>query len=280
MNLAVEENELFYKLRLALLAYANQHLQIIPQAIPAEQIGKQPAAQIVKLRDALHAQPDLLERFVAENPEQFSEQELAIVASWRHHVRGDFYIMRYLKPYTVFMSAKEPSHLYGVLGLYEPLEVVTGGNPLPLLVQATLLPFRDRIIYDGLLNVHRIIFGKGIRTSLIEEYNRLKEREGIIEQLVGPSGEPQIRTSLDRRAPHKPAPDWRPAIDGIVAQMEKMRQTDTKLQGAAFGLLRAAASLAQATLQEKDAETEAARRLRSVRTAMSKLEKLLNEEEW
>jgi len=70
-------------------------------------------------------------------------------------------------------------------------------------------------------------------------------------------------------------------VDGIVAQTEKMRQSDTKLQGAAFGLLRAAASLAQATLQEQDAEAEAeaARRLRSVRTAMTRLEKLLYEEE-
>ncbi|MBM4465939.1 MAG: hypothetical protein FJ014_10380 [Chloroflexi bacterium] len=43
---------------------------------------------------------------------------------------------------------------------------------------------------------------------------------------------------------------------------------------------RAAASLAQATLQEKAAEAEAARRLRSVRTALTKLEKLLYEEKY
>ena len=27
-----------------------------------------------------------------------------------------------------------------------------GGTPLPTMVKATLLPFRDRIIYDGLVN--------------------------------------------------------------------------------------------------------------------------------
>ncbi|MGA9347191.1 MAG: hypothetical protein WBW48_00100 [Anaerolineae bacterium] len=280
MNLSTEDTQLFYKLRWALLAYANRHLKVIPQATAAEEISKQPVEQIAKLRDALYAKPNLLERFVAENPERFSPQELIIVASWRHRVSGDFYIMRHLKPYTVFMSGKGPTHLYGVLGLCDPLEVVTGGAPLPILAQATLLPFRDRIVYDGILNFYRITFGRGIRTSLTEEYNRLKEREGIIEQLAGPTGEAQMRTSLDRKAPRKPAPDWRPAVDEIVAQTEKMRQTDTKLQGAAFGLLRAAASLAQATLQEKDAEAEATRRLRSVRTALTKLEKLLYEEEY
>ena len=65
-----------------------------------------------------------------------------------------------------------------------------------------------------------------------------------------------------------------------MAQTEKMRQTDTKLQGAALGLLRASASLAQATFQEQDADNEAARRLKSMRSAMTKLEKLLHVEDW
>ena len=280
-NLSAEETRLFYKLRFALLAYANRHLNIIPHVTAAEQISQQLVEQVARLRDALLAHPEMLERFVAENPEQLPEQELAIVASWRHHLTGDFYIMRYLKSYTVFMNAKGESHLYGVLGLIDPLEVVLGGAPLPVMVTATLLPFGNRIIYDGILMPYRVAFGGSIRASLSREYGRLKEREGIIEQLVGPSGKPQIRTSLERRTPSRPAPDWRSVVDGIVAQTEKMRQSDTKLQGAAFGLLRAAASLAQATLQEQDAEAEAeaARRLRSVRTAMTRLEKLLYEEE-
>ncbi len=277
MNLSPEDTQLFYKLHWSLLAYANQHLKIMPPIASFEEIGQPPIEQVAQLRNALHDNFDLLEQFVAENPPGFSPQELTIVASWRHCVRGDFYILRYLKPYAVFLSGQEPTHLYGVLGLVDPLEVVLHGAPLPLLVQATLLPFRDGIIYDGIMNFYSIFFGGGIRGNLNETYSRLKEREGIIEQLVGPSGEPQIRTSLARKALAKPAPDWRPALDEIVAQVEKMRQTDTKLQGAAFGLLRAAASLAQATLHDKDAEEAAARHLRPVRTALTRLERLLDE---
>lgn len=279
MNLSAEEAQLFYNLYFALLSYVNRHLGIIPKVNTPEQIGRQPVEQAAEVRDALLAHPDLLERFVAENPHGFSEGELAIVASWRHHVTGDFYIMRHLKPYSVFMSAREEPHLYGVLGLIDPLEAVIGGAPLPVMVKATLLPFGNRIIYDGMMALYRIVFGKGIRTDLNRGYKRLKDREGIIEQLVGPSGELQIRTSLDRKAPRKPAPDWRPVVEGIVAQAEKMRQTDTPLQAAAFSLLRAAASLAQATLREQDAEAQAVRRLRSVRTALTKLENILEEEQ-
>jgi hypothetical protein len=278
MNLSTEDTHLFYTLHWSLLAYANQHLKIMPPVASFEEVGQRPIEQVAQLRNALHDNLDLLEQFVAENPAGFSPQELAIVASWHHLVKGDFYILRFLKPYTVFLSSgEEPTHLYGVLGLFDPIEKVAQGAPLPVLVKATLLPFRDCIIYDGIMNVYPVLFGGGIRRDLNETYNRLKEREGIIEQLVGPTGEPQICTSLSRKALARPAPDWRPTIDEIVAQVAKMRQTDTRLQGAAFGLLRAAASLAQATLSAGDAEAEAARHLRPVRTALTKLERFLDE---
>lgn len=280
MNLSTPNIELFYKLHGSLLVFANRELKILPEGIAPEQVRKQPIQQVAKLRDTCYDKPKILERYLAANPDQLPAEDWAIVAGWRQRITGEFYIVRYLKTYAVFMTMKEPEHLYGVLGLIDPLEVVTGGAPLPTMVKATLLPFRDRIIYDGLLNPYRIFFGPGIRSSVNETYSRLKEREGIIEGLIGPDGQPQLRTSLARKAPAKPAPDWQPVVDGIVAQTEKMRQTDTKLQGAAFGLLRAAAGLAQASLQEQGAEDEAARRMKPVRSAMTKLEKLLYEENW
>jgi len=275
MNLSTEDTHLFYRLHGSLLAYANRRLQVLPQGISAEETRQQPMEQVARLRQALHDTPDLLEQFLLANPAGLLPEELAIVAGWRHRVSGDFYIMRYLKSYTVFMSSRE-THLYGVLGLYDPLETVTHGAPLPLMVQATLLPFRDRIIYDGMLSFYSLLFGPGIRRSLNEEYNRLKEREGIVEQLVGPDGRPAVRTSLSRRAPRKPAPDWRPALAQIVAGAEKIRQTDTRLQGAAVSLLRAAASLSQAAFQDQGAEAAAAGQLPAVRRALTRLEKMLH----
>lgn len=280
MNLPPADIDLFYKLHGSLLAFANRELKILPKGIAPEQVRQQPIQQVANLRDACYAKPAILDAYLAANPDRLPADELAIVASWQHRITGEFYIVRYLKTYAVFMTMKEPTRLYGVLGLLDPLDVVLGGAPLPIMVKATLFPFRDRIIYDSLLNPYRILFGPGIRAGINETYGRLKERAGIIEGLIGPDGQPQLRTSLARKAPTRPAPDWRPAVDGIVAQTEKMRQADTKLQGAALGLLRAAASLAQATLQEQGAEGEAARRMKPVRTAVTKLEKLLYEENW
>ncbi len=280
MNLPPADIDLFYKLHGSLLAFANRQLKILPAGVAADQVRKQPIQQVARLRDACYDKPAILDEYEAANPDQLPADELAIVAGWRHRITGEFYIVRYLKTYTVFMSGKEPPHLYGVLGLIDPLEAVMGGAPPPTMVKATLLPFRDCIIYDGLINPYRIFFGPGIRGSVNQTYSRLKEREGIIESLLGPDGQPQIRTSLARKAPGKPIPDWRPAVDAIASQAEKLRQTETRLQGAAFGLLRAAVGLAQASLQEQGAEDEATKRLKAVRTAVTKIEKLLYEDSW
>ncbi len=278
MNLSPKEAQLFYKLHHSFLAYVNRRFEMVPDFTDLEDATLLLAEEKVQLRDAFDEHPQVLEDFLAENPDGFSPDELAIVASWRHRVTGEFYIVRYLKKYTVFLGAK-PERLYGVLSLVDPLETIFAGRPLPIYVKGMLLPFQGRITYDGLLSVYSIYFGGGIRSSMKHTYNRLKRQEGIVEQLVGLNGEPQIRTSLDRRKPRKPAPDYRPAVDEIVAQAEKMRRADTPRQSAALSLLRAAAQTAQATLHQPKDTDEHLSRLRSVRRALTRLENVIYEEE-
>jgi hypothetical protein len=278
MLLTPEEVELCYELHWGLLAYTNRRLEIIPDATAPDEMFLLSTPEKMEIRQALYKDPDLLKEFVIENPNDLSPDELAIVASWQHRVSGNFYIVRYLKRYAVFLSATEPQHLYGVLGLTETFDEIFVERPLPIYVKAVLLPFKDKITYDGLMNTYNVFFGGGIRSNLKHTYNRLKKREGIIEQLVGPDGEPQIQTSLDRRTPRKPPPDWRPVVDEIVVQAEKVRRTATPVQGSAASLLRAAAKMAQATLHQPDTTEDHLKQLSSVRRALTKLENLLYEE--
>ncbi len=276
MNLAIEDARLFFKLFFALLAYANRQLKVLPNVNTPDDIPKAGSQKVVTIRDALYAHPELLDQFVAENPEGFTPEELSIVASWKYRVSGDFYLMRCLEKYAVLMSADKPVHLYGVLGLYDPIAVLVRDQALPVLLRTTLLPFKGKIICDGLVSTYSITFGKGIRTDLDATYKRLKQKEGIIEQLVGPEGQPHKSTSLRPRM-GKPAPDWKPAIDEIVAQVDKMRRADTPEQSAALGLLRAAVHLTQASFAQSN-EVEA--NLKNVRRALSRLENVLFEEDY
>ena len=133
---------------------------------------------------------DLIDAFASENPFKLPEDELEIVRSWKDLVAGEFYVYRCLKKYTVFLTAREPVVAYGVLSLMDPFEDLIGPR-LPHLCKTVLLPFKGRIVYDGLLAGYNITFGGGIRRRLKESYNDAKERQGIITSLPPPAEMPR-----------------------------------------------------------------------------------------
>ena len=201
MLLPLHELELFFRLHRTLMFFVNQRLQVIPNKIntPEEFSVLSPEVRI-KVRDALNANLELIESFVAENPAHLTEDELDIVGAWRHLVMGRFYIFRDLKKYTVFLSTTSPVIAYGVLALSQPFEDMTGPT-LPVLVQTVLLPFKNTIVYDGLMSSYNISFGPGIRRSLNQDFKEAKERHGIITSL------PMSATPLPLKVPKaKPLP--------------------------------------------------------------------------
>jgi len=201
MLLPPHELELFFKLHRALMFFVNQRLTVIPDTLasPEEFAALSPGVRL-KVRDALNANLALIESFADENPAHCSEDELDIVRSWRHLVTGKFYVFRELKKYTVFLSTGTPPVAYGVLALSQPFEDLIGPY-LPVLTQTVLLPFKNMIVYDGLMSSYNISFGPGIRRNLDEDFKTAKARHGIVTSL------PMSATPMPALAPKaKPAP--------------------------------------------------------------------------
>jgi hypothetical protein len=183
MQLPPEQTARFYRIWLALLRYVNEQLHLVSAFPVSEERGVLlPLSDELQLRNALWADDTLRERFISSNPAGLSSTDLAVVTSWRYRLAGSFYIVRTLKKYTVFLSEDTPPRAYGVLGLSSPIEELAR-DPLPVLAQTVLLPFEDKIIYDGLLQWYAVVFGPGIRARLNTEYRNAQEREGIITTL-------------------------------------------------------------------------------------------------
>jgi hypothetical protein len=193
MQLPPEQTGRFYRIWLALLRYVNEQLHLVP-GFPGseEKNGLLPLSDEMRLRNALWADDGLRERFITTNSAGLSSADLAMVASWKYRRAGSFYLVRALKKYTVFLSEDVPPRAYGVLGLSTPIEELAR-RPLPVFAQAVLLPFEDKIIYDGLLQWYAVVFGPGIRARLNAEYRNAQEREGVITTL-GPA-----RAAADRQ---------------------------------------------------------------------------------
>jgi len=133
----------------------------------------------------------LIDSFIKDNHNDLSAPDREIVYSWKNFVSGRFYIVRHLKNYTIFLDENEPPKAYGVLGIITPLEDMIGPN-LPRMVKATLLPFENRIIYDGTIFPYNILFGSGTRRSINDSYSQAKNSLGIITSLPFSSEKTEI----------------------------------------------------------------------------------------
>jgi len=124
--------------------FVSRQRQLLPEARSLEEYTTLPSERKIIVRDALWENPDLIDAYVEKNPEGLRAEDLSIICKWKGFISGRFTIFRYLKDYTIFMGN---SRVYGVLGLYDPLEEVFSSRPMPLLVDAVLLPFKGKRVY-------------------------------------------------------------------------------------------------------------------------------------
>ncbi len=137
---------------------------------------------IMEAREYLYTTPGIFDWFIEANPFQYSREELEIIRSWNHFVKGEFWVSRHLKKNTIFLSVEDNPVAYGIIGIVDELKDMMGSRT-PLLVEAVLLPFKDNIIHDGLIFMRNIYFGGGIQKSVNSSYMMAKAKYGIITSL-------------------------------------------------------------------------------------------------
>jgi hypothetical protein len=183
MILPEEDAKQFYKLYNSLLFKLNEKFEIFKDLKSPSDLLSSDLNDLMKLKEKLYASPELIDSFVKENPMNLSPDELEIVSSWKDFVKARFYVVRHLKDYTVFLDPQATPKAYGVIGIAFPLEEILGSY-LPRMVEATLLPFRDKIVYDGTIMPFNLFFGSGIRRSINDSYMQAKASFGIITSLL------------------------------------------------------------------------------------------------
>lgn len=242
MNIPESESNLFLKLWLELLLFTNKEVGLFADCQTIEELKELALNDRVGLRAAFLARPELIDRFVEKNPAGFDEDELSIVRSWRHFVAGDFIIERYLAKHAIFIQGAK---VYKVLALSDPFDLFVAKEELPAYVTTVLLPFKGQIVYDGLMGLHKIRFGGGVRARLREQYSDIKRRGQIVETL-----EPgYVDTAKRPVAVRNPAPvrDWRPELAALLEQAQKLKaeRGAPELQREMFRLIKSTIEMAQ-----------------------------------
>lgn len=182
MVLQPHECEQFYRIWWSLLNYVNNEKQLISDfstQVANNNINFNDAAVI---RNVLWSSDSLLQNFIDKNPDNLSDIDLELTVSWEKRVVEKFIITRHLKKYSLFLHDSDNPTVYGVIGILSPISEIISFQA-PIMVNAVLLPFGDRIIFDSLLNSYNVRFGGGIRKGFNNQIRRAEELKGIITNL-------------------------------------------------------------------------------------------------
>jgi hypothetical protein len=245
MNLSKKDADLYFEMMWSLQFYVNQKLGILPIIKTLGQYKNLPTPEKLKVRDALYDHIQLIDPYLEDNPQEFPDAGLEIVESWKKFVHGDFFIERILKKYTIFIEGEK---VYAVLGLHDSFEDILYRPSLPYYVQAVLLPFRDHIIYDGLLQGYNVMFGSGVKFDLKEIYMTAKQNNRIIQSL-----NPKRQAEIEARKV-KPTKDWRPTLEDISKQVKQLRSSSgaPAIHSPAFSLAKASIEFAKKAVENPE----------------------------
>ena len=167
---------LFYELWIPLLDYVNQTYHV------NSNLGKMEKAEGLDIREV-----QVVSKFLWDHPETIDEylifaellpEHRKIVESWKCFVSGEFILERHLKRGSVFISLKD-NQTYMVNGIYSTWEEIFPNTSLPILLRATLIPFKDKIIYDSIVTCSNVIIGRGYADSFKNIYLTAKQSKSI-----------------------------------------------------------------------------------------------------
>ncbi|MDD4188057.1 MAG: SEC-C metal-binding domain-containing protein [Bacilli bacterium] len=172
--LSYDDAILFYKLFVLLCDFTNKKYNIVKEAKKPEDFyyknGNVIADYTVKIREKMWEDKNIIKEFLVST--SLTEEESVIVKSWEKRITGNFVIYKYEKGLAYIM---DDNNIYAVAGISNPISEKFPAHLLPVLLKITLLPFKNKIIYDSFLETMNITMGAGMVKMHDKIYDELKD---------------------------------------------------------------------------------------------------------
>ena len=89
-------------------------------------------------------------------------------------------IFKCLTNYAIFIDTKDNT-FYAVKALGDSFD--TYFDNFPVNISTTLIPFKDKIIYDGFIQSSRVYYGRSMTETMNEDYKKAKRNKEILTSL-------------------------------------------------------------------------------------------------
>ena len=161
--------KLFYKLYFALLDYTNKKYKVCPEydIKKYQGIDHNKTYQICqKLWENIN---HIIDDFCKENPYRFNKDERNLIKEFKNGIRSRFILFKFEKEYTPLMTDEKT---YMIKGLTDNIDNIIPYESLPVMIETSIVPFKEYLIYDGLFGTMPIDFGPGFINMASNQYDK------------------------------------------------------------------------------------------------------------
>ena len=181
MRLSDNDGKRFYDLWLPLLDYVNEKRGVNSNLRDIRMSDYLDPNEVKEVSEVLWSDAGIIDEYL-ETSGDIDDKDRELVQSWKRCISGRFILERILKKGAILISC-EDKRVYQVSGIISTWDEMFGYARLPLMIQATLIPFGEVIISDGLIQTYNVLIGRNMANVLKEAYMAAKKSGLIYHQL-------------------------------------------------------------------------------------------------
>lgn len=183
MILTNNDAKYFYDLWIPLLDYINKKYKILPELYGMKSPTGLPIQKIAIIANKLWEDTSLIDEYISSS-NSLNQKDKVQIMLWKDYSLHDKFIVdRHLKDGSIFISL-QTEKVYLVKGIYSSIREMLVGLPMPQVVMATLIPFKDVIIHDGIVMPYGVTLGKNMSDQSKEIYISAKSNNEIIRSVT------------------------------------------------------------------------------------------------
>lgn len=165
--LSKQDAKLFYKIYFGLLEFTNNKYKIKSNLKIYNRLGVNPYELKEIIEKFWDNKDAIVLEFCMSNPYKFNKEELHITNEFKKGFRDLVIIAKFEKEYTAVMNKDKT---YMIKGINDNLDNIISYKDLPQPVMTSIIPFKNVLIYDGLLMELGIKLGNDFDKVIEEEY--------------------------------------------------------------------------------------------------------------